>query len=79
MDARAHGLRFRGIYLRWLLRRDVDATIGFTEPGVSILGLPRPRTADSFGLRLRQPGEKVLRPSPQFAQPPKLDLRTSPQ
>ena len=33
-------------------RRDPDTTIGFTEPGVSILGLSRPRTADSLGLRL---------------------------
>jgi hypothetical protein len=40
------------IYLRLLLRRDLDTTIGFTEPGASVLGLSRPRTADSLGLRL---------------------------
>ena len=40
------------IYLRLLLRRGLDTTIGLTEPGVSILGLSRPRTADSLGLRL---------------------------
>jgi hypothetical protein len=41
----------RRIYLRLLLRRDLDTTIGFTEPGVSILGLSRPHTANSLGLR----------------------------
>jgi len=41
-----------GIYLRLLLRRDLVTAIGFTEPEVSILGLSRPRTAGSLGLRL---------------------------
>jgi hypothetical protein len=68
-----------GIHLHFLVRRDLDRTIGFTEPGVSILGLSRPRAADSLGFRLWYLGEKVLRLSPHFAQPPKLDLRTSPQ
>ena len=40
------------IYLHLLRRRALDTTIGFTEPGVSILGLSRPRTANSLGLCL---------------------------
>ena len=40
------------IDLHLLLRRDLDTTVGFTESGVSILELSRPRTADSLGLRL---------------------------
>lgn len=32
--------------------KGLDTTIGFTEPRASILGLSRPRTADSLGLRL---------------------------
>jgi len=43
----------RMIHLHLLLRMDLDTTVGFTEPGVSILGLSRPPISDSHSLGLR--------------------------